>query len=248
MDFLTIGGILFAFGGIFFGYYQEGGSPGQVLAHHWPFLMILSGSMGAQLVSVPMEHFKRVLKVTRWLFLPPKIDVSGMIEKLVEWAQIARREGLLGLEGVSETEDDEFARKGLRMLVDGREPQAIRKILEVEIGSREKLDLAAAKFYEGMGGFAPTIGIVGAVLGLIVVMENLSDPAKLGQGIATAFIATVYALLLANVFFLPFGAKLKTIAEEQAEFRDMIIEGLVLIAEGENPRNIEEQLQSYTVT
>jgi len=98
-----------------------------------------------------------------------------------------------------------------------------------------------------MGGFAPTIGIVGAVLGLIMVMENLTEPGSLGEGIAVAFIATVYALLLANVFFLPFGSKLNTIAEEQSEFRDMIIEGLVLIAEGENPRNIEEQLQSYTV-
>ena len=164
---------------------------------------------------------------------------------MVDWAQIARREGLLGLEGVSDTEDNAFARKGLRMLVDGREPEAIRKILEIELETIESLDIAASKFYAELGGYAPTIGIIGAVLALIVVMGDLSDPNQVGAGIATAFCATVYALLLANLIFLPSGAKLKIIAEEEAQFRFMIVEGLVLIASGENPRNLEDQLRSY---
>ena len=170
---------------------------------------------------------------------------NGMIEKMGGGARMARGEGLLGLEGVSDTEDNQFARKGLRMLVDGREPEAIRKILEIELETTESLDIAASKFYGELGGYAPTIGIIGAVLALIVVMGDLSDPNQVGAGIATAFCATVYALLLANLIFLPWGAKLKIIAEEEAQFRFMIVEGLVLIASGENPRNLEDQLRSY---
>ena len=128
----------------------------------------------------------------------------------------------------------------------GSEPASIRKILEIELETHETLDIAASKFYGELGGYAPTIGIIGAVLALIVVMQDLSDPTKVGQGIATAFCATVYALLSANLIFLPWAAKLKVIAEQEAQFRFMIVEGLVLIASGENPRNLEDQMRSYS--
>jgi chemotaxis protein MotA len=130
-------------------------------------------------------------------------------------------------------------------LVDGSEPEVIRDILEVEMDSREQHDLQAAKVFEAMGGYSPTIGIIGAVMGLIHVMQNLADPAKLGSGIATAFVATIYGVGLANLFLLPFGSKLKSIALSKSHYRDMIIEGIVSIAEGENPRHIESKLQGY---
>jgi chemotaxis protein MotA len=245
MDLLTISGLLVGFAAIFGGYIGEGGDPIWVLWHPFAWLIVLGGSLGCGLIGLPGTHGRHVLKVTPKLFMRAKVDMNGMIDKMVDWAQIARREGLLGLEGVSDTEDNLFARKGLRMLVDGREPEAIRKILEIELETTESLDVAASKFYGEMGGYAPTIGIIGAVLALIVVMGDLSDPNEVGKGIATAFCATVYALLSANLIFLPWGAKLKIIAEEEAQFRFMIVEGLVLIASGENPRNLEDQLRSY---
>jgi len=245
MDLLTIGGLLVGIGSIFGGYIGEQGDPIWVLAHPYAWIIVIGGALGCGLIGMPGAHGRHVLKTTPKLFVPPKLNVNGMIDKMVDWAQIARREGLLGLEGVSDTEDNLFARKGLRMLVDGREPEAIRKILEIELETNETLDMAAAKFYSEMGGYAPTIGIIGAVLALIVVMGDLSDPNEVGRGIATAFCATVYALLSANLIFLPWGVKLKIIAEEEAQFRFMIVEGLVLIASGENPRNLEDQLRSY---
>ncbi len=246
MDLLTIFGIIIGVAMIFGGYVGEGGSPVWVLTHYYAWMIVIGGSLGCGLIGLPMSHFRQVLKNTGKLFVTPKLDTDGMVEKMVDWAQISRREGLLGLEGLSETEENEFARKGLRMLVDGKEPESIRKVLEIELDALETLDRAAAKFYSELGGYAPTIGIIGAVLALIVVMQDLTDPNVVGQGIATAFCATVYALLSANLIFLPWGVKLKIIAEEEANFRFMIVEGLVLIASGENPRNLEDQLKSYT--
>ena len=133
----------------------------------------------------------------------------------------------------------------MQLLVDGSEPETIRSILEVELESREHFDLQAAKVYEAMGGYSPTIGIIGAVMGLIHVMQNLADPSKLGSGIATAFVATIYGVGLANLFLLPFGSKMKALAMKKSHYREMLIEGIVSIAEGENPRNIESKLQGY---
>jgi chemotaxis protein MotA len=164
---------------------------------------------------------------------------------MVEWSQRARKEGLLGLEDVYEKEQDGFVRKGLQLLVDGSEPETIRHVLEVEMENREHLDTQAAKMFEGMGGYTPTIGIIGAVMGLIHVMQNLADPEKLGSGIATAFVATIYGVGLANLFLLPFANKLKSLVRREVQFRELVIEGIVAIAEGENPRNIEAKLQGF---
>ena len=144
-----------------------------------------------------------------------------------------------------DSEPDDFIRKGLQLVVDGNEPETIRSTLEVELESREHADIRAAKVYEGMGVYSPTLGIIGAVLGLMAVMQNLGDPSKLGAGIAAAFTATVYGIGLANLFFLPVAAKLKGIIAAQAQQREMIIEGMVGIALGENPRSIESRLHGY---
>jgi len=167
------------------------------------------------------------------------------VKQVVRWATTARREGLLGLEAVAELEPDAFARRGLQLLVDGNEPEAIRSVLESESGLREQRDVDAAKFYESMGGYAPTIGIIGAVVGLIHVMGNLADPANVGPGIAVAFVATIYGVALANLFFLPIAAKLRSCVREAAQYREMIIEGIIAIADGENPRAIELRLSGY---
>jgi len=244
VDILTVIGVVVAFGAILGGNMLEGGHI-ESLMQLTAFVVVFGGTMGAIMVQTQLPIFLRALKVIVWLVLPPKLAPDEAIEKIVGWSNIARKEGLLGLEAITETESDPFARKGLQLLVDGSEPEAIRGILEVELGTKEHTDLQAAKVFEGMGGYSPTIGILGAVMGLIHVMNNLADPSKLGGGIAVAFVATIYGVGLANLFFLPMANKLKSVINDQTQFREMIVEGIISIAEGENPRNIETKLQGY---
>jgi chemotaxis protein MotA len=164
---------------------------------------------------------------------------------MVEWSNIARKQGLLGLEPVLNKEEDPFVKKALQLVVDGSEPEGIRAVMEVELTTRESADTRAAKVFEGMGIYCPTLGIIGAVLGLMAVMQNLADPSKLGHGIAAAFVATIYGIGLANLFFLPVANKLKVAIAGLSESREMVIEGMISIAQGENPRSIESKLQGY---
>ncbi|MCP4041187.1 MAG: flagellar motor protein [Gammaproteobacteria bacterium] len=244
MDILSIIGIIVGVGAILVGQQLEGGHI-DTLVNGPAVLIVLGGTVGAVMLQSPLTIFMRAIHMAAWVILPPVQPVSITIEKVIAWSNVARREGLLGLEGVSEEEEDDFARKGLQLLVDGNEPETIRGTLEVEMYSTESRDLAAAKVFEGMGGYSPTIGIIGAVLGLIHVMGNLADPSALGAGIATAFVATIYGVGLANLIFLPVGNKLKSHVQNQAQYREMLIEGIIAIAEGENPMNIELRLRSY---
>ena len=244
MDLLSIIGIVVGLLAIVGGNILEGGHTGSLM-QLTAFVIVFGGTLGAVLLQTPMSVFLRSLKMLMWIFLPPKIKADEAIQKILGWSQVARKEGLLGLETAIEAESDEFARKGLQLLVDGSEPDAIRAILEVDVGTKEHTDTQAAKVFEGMGGYSPTIGIIGAVMGLIHVMENLSDPSKLGTGIAVAFVATIYGVGMANLFFLPFASKLKGHVHGQSQFREMIIEGVVSIAQGENPRSIENKLKGY---
>jgi chemotaxis protein MotA len=244
MDLLSVIGVIIAFGAILGGNALEGGHIDALL--NGPALVIVfGGTFGAILLQTPLPVFLHALKLAGNVFIPPKQEIAPAIKKLVSWSNIARKEGLLGLETIAEKEPDLFVRKGMQLLVDGSEPESIRNILEVELEVREHNDIQAAKVFEGMGGYSPTIGIIGAVMGLIHVMQNLADPSKLGSGIATAFVATIYGVGLANLFLLPFGSKLKSLAMSRTHYREMIIEGIVSIAEGENPRNIESKLQGY---
>ncbi|MCK9192988.1 MAG: flagellar motor protein, partial [Nevskia sp.] len=168
-----------------------------------------------------------------------------LIAKIVDWSNSARKQGLLALEGAVADEPDPFIKKGLQMLVDGAEPEVIRNTLEVAVSTKEHFDLAGAKVWEGMGIYAPTLGIIGAVMGLMAVMQNLNDPSKLGHGISAAFVATIYGIASANLFFLPMASKIKAAVAEQTQVREMIIEGLISISQGENPRNIEAKLAGY---
>ena len=237
-------GLLVGLGAILFGQHLEGGHIGS-LVNGPAILIVFGGTIGAVMLQSPTRVFLRALRISTWVMVPPVQPVTDVIERIVAWSQVARKEGLLGLEGATEDESDPFAQKGLQLLVDGSEPETIRSTLEVDLGTRERHDLQAAKVYEAMGGYSPTIGIIGAVMGLIHVMGNLADPAMLGGGIAVAFVATIYGVGLSNLIFLPTANKLKSVVSQQAQFREMVIEGIVAIAEGENPRNIEIRLLGY---
>ncbi|MFZ5958435.1 flagellar motor protein [Pseudomonas sp. QL9] len=244
MDVLSLVGLILALVAIIGGNFLEGGHI-SALANGPAALIVVGGTLAAALLQTPVPVLKRALTMLRWVVLPPKVDLPGGINRVVGWSMTARKEGLLGLEVVADAERDPYARKGLQLLVDGVEPESIRSILEVDLFNQEGRDLQAAKVFEGMGGYAPTIGIIGAVMGLIHVMGNLADPSQLGSGIAVAFVATIYGVGFANLLLLPIGNKLKSIVMRQSSYREMLMEGLLSIAEGENPRSIELKLQGF---
>ena len=244
MDILSILGLLIGFGAIIVGQYLEGGHLDTIL-NAVALLIVLGGTLGAVMLQTPMNTFLRALKMTVWIFKPPQQSAKRLLEKILDWNQIARREGLLRLEAMAMEETDIFTQKGLQLIADGAEPEIIREILETDLDIMENNELQAAKVYEAMGGYSPTIGIIGAVLGLIHVMGNLADPSSLGSGIAVAFVATIYGVGLANLLFLPIGNKLKTLVQRRTQLQMMLIDGLISVADGDNPRNIESRLQAY---
>lgn len=209
------------------------------------FIIVIVGTIAAILLQTPMHTFRRALGIVRWVFFPPPQDHAALIARMLEWSTISRKQGLLALEPVLDQLPDPFLRKGLQMVVDGVEPETMRQMLEIEAQAQQHRDTAAAKVFEGMGIYSPTMGIIGAVLGLIAVMKNLADPSKLGHGIAAAFTATIYGIASANLFFLPIASKLKSVIGGRSREQEMIIEGLIAIAQGENPRNIEAKLAGF---
>lgn len=223
---------------------MAGGELDSLINFH-AFVIVVGGTLGATLLQFPPKVFLRGLQISVWIIVPEKLQMSKQIDKIVHWSSMARKEGLLGLETVIDNEKDSFAKKGLQLLVDGNEPEVIRDTLEVELVTKEHLDMQAAKVFDAMGGYSPTIGIMGAVIGLIHVMQNLAKPELLGSGIATAFVATIYGVGLANLLFIPIANKLKAHIFRASQAREMVIEGISSIAEGENPRNIELKLSGY---
>ena len=244
IDFLSFVGILLAFAAILGGNWLEGGHVGS-LVNGPAIVIVLGGTVGAILLQTPVPVFLHAMRLAGQVFIMPHHDLRQAIKKLVSWSETARRDGLLGLEDAADREPDVFMRKGMQLLVDGSEPETIRGVLEVELDNQEQGDIQAAKVFEGMGGYSPTIGIIGAVMGLIHVMQNLADPSKLGHGIATAFVATIYGVGLANLFLLPFANKLRTLTQHRSQYRELVIEGLISIAEGENPHKIEMKLKGF---
>lgn len=245
MDFLSLIGLLLAAIALVVGAFLKGADP-QALLSSAAFMIVVVGTVASICVQTPLAVMKHALDILPWVVRPPAYDGLGLINTIVDWSGAARRQGLLGLEPILQEADmDEFMRKGLQLVVDGGEPDAVRSIMEVELSSREQADTRAAKVFEGMGVYAPTLGIIGAVLGLIATMQNLADPSKLGHGIAAAFVATVYGIGLANLVLLPIANKLKAVVQAQSQIREMMIEGLVSIAQGDNPRAIESKLRGY---
>ena len=244
MDILSIIGLVLALNAILVGAVLKGAGI-MALVSAAAFMIVVVGTVAAIFIQTPLPVMRRALRIFPWVIRPPTRDGKKLITKIVEWSNTARKQGLLGLEPTIAREDDEFVKKALQLVVDGSEPDSISNVMYVELNMREHADISAAKVFEGMGVYSPTLGIIGAVLGLMAVLQNLADPSKLGHGIAAAFTATVYGIGLANLLFLPVAAKLKAIIQRQTQFREMVIDGMLCIAQGENPRAIEAKLQGY---
>ena len=244
IDYLTVVGLIIGVAAILVGQQLEGGEV-SALINGPAALIVFGGTLGAVMLQSPIKVFIRAIKMLWWMISTPQFNNEDVIRKIIVWSNIARREGLLGLESLEEAEADRFSKKGLQLLINGSEPEVIRSMMDVDIHTKESFDFQAARVFESMGGYSPTIGIIGAVLGLIQVMGNLSDPSKLGEGIAVAFVATIYGVALANLILLPIANKLKSLVASEAHFNDMMVEGLVSIAEGENPTNIETKLLGF---
>lgn len=244
MDIISIIGILVGLSAILLGQVLEGGHIGSLL-QFTAFMIVMGGTLGAVMLQSSVKVFLDGLNMLKWVIRPPRITPQVTLEMLLGWSQQARRGGLLALEPFIEQQPELFHRRGLQMLVDGAEPEVLRETLELDLQAYEQHHFEAAKIWMAAGGYSPTIGILGAVLGLIHVMENLSDPSKLGAGIAVAFVATIYGVGAANLMFIPVANKLRYWVGRQVANKELFIQGIVAIANGENPRVIEAKLQGY---
>ena len=244
MDKISFAGLALGLAAIVGGQLMEGGHVGS-LVQPTAMLIVLGGTLGAVMLQSPLPVFMAGMRMGAWVFFPPAVDPQKLISDVGRWSQVARKEGLLALEGQILSLPDPFVRRGLQLLVDGAEPERLREVLEVEISAYEAKLKLASKIWESAGGYSPTIGILGAVMGLIHVMENLSDPAKLGSGIAVAFVATIYGVGAANLIFLPVAKKLMANIGRLIILREMVVDGLVGIANGDNPRIVESRLRGY---
>lgn len=244
MDIATILGIVLAIGSIIGGQALEGGHLSSIL-QLTAFIIVMGGTIGACCVQNPLPVVLKAVSSLSIALAGAQFNNKGTIKLILDLANVSRKQGLLALEGKLKDIQDPFMRKGVQLIVDGTDPKAVHEILEIEVEHQEEEGLMAAKVWEAAGGYAPTVGILGAVLGLIHVMENLADPSKLGGGIAVAFVATVYGVGAANLFFLPIANKIKFKLKEEAGSRNMIIMGLVGLAQGENPRLLQDKLESF---
>lgn len=244
MDRLSITGLFVAIFAIYIGFILDGGS---ILAlFELPaFIIVFGGTVGAVMLQSSTTQFNHALSLLKWVFTPPKYDIEEGIDKIVSWAHKSRESGYLALEDSALDEEDTYTQKGLNLLVDGVEIEKIRAAMELDLDIIREHHLRSANVFESMGGYSPTIGILGAVLGLIHAMNNLTEPELLGQGIATAFIATIYGVGFANLFYLPAANKIKEIIHQQTVYREMIFEGLMAIGHGENPHSIENKLSAF---
>lgn len=244
MDKLSLFGLVLAVTGIIGGQLLEGGSI-NVLMQLAAFCIVFGGTIGAVMLQHPLNVFVSGIKMAGWVFVTPVIDTRQLAYQITAWGGIARKDGILALESQLKKIDEPFVAKGLQMLVDGNSAEKIREVLDIDLQSYETLRWQAARVWESAAGYAPTIGILGAVLGLVHVMQSLGEPAKLGAGIAVAFIATIYGVGSANLLFLPIAGKLKIIIGQQVNMREMLIDGLCMVANAENPRFIENKLKGY---
>lgn len=244
MDKLSIAGLIIALLAIYIGFSFEGGSI-SVLFQLPAFIIVFGGTLGAVMLQSSSGQFFHAMSLIKWIFYPPKYDIDKGIENIVLWAEKAREHGYLALENIALDEDDHYTNKGLNLLVDGVAIDNFRVSLDLDLDLYREHNLRSANVFEAMGGYSPTIGILGAVLGLIQAMAHLSNPEMLGEGIATAFIATIYGVGFANLIYLPVANKIRAIIHQQTMYREMIAEGLIAIANAENPHAIENRLSAF---
>jgi chemotaxis protein MotA len=243
-DFATIGGLVLAVGGIMGGLMLEGGKAKDV-AQVTAAIIVLSGTIGAVMVTTPLRTLLGAVKKMGLVFFEQSHNPQAIVEEIIGYASKARKSGIVSLEHEANSIQDPFLRKALNLAVDGTDLQIIRQTMELEISMEEHHGEAEAKVFESAGGYAPTIGIIGAVLGLIQVMKNLSNIEEVGHGIAVAFVATVYGVGTANLFFLPAGNKLKARMQQAIQNKELMLEGVAGIVEGLNPKLIQCKLEAY---
>jgi chemotaxis protein MotA len=243
-DIATLGGLVLAIGGIAAGLIMEGGKV-QDVAQVTSAMIVLGGTIGAVMITTPLSVLIRAAKQLGSVFMPKSDSISEKVDEIIDFAAKARKNGIVSLESDASGIEDPFLRKALNLAVDGIEPAKIRDIMELEIALFEQNAEAEAKVFEAAGGYAPTIGIIGAVLGLIQVMKNLANIDEVGRGIAVAFVATIYGVASANIFFLPAASKLKARAQEAVRTRELMLEGILGIAEGINHKLIRIKLEAY---
>jgi len=244
MDPATLIGIAVAMGAILLTMILEGSSPMAIILIP-PLILVFGGTFGAAIGGIAMSDVKKIGGWFKLALMAPAVPpVTERIQTLVSLAEKARKEGLLALESEVKKIDDPFLKRGLQMSIDGTDPEDLRAILEGEIAAKKAEDKVGAKFFNSMGGYAPTIGIIGTVIGLIHVMENLQDPESIGPLIASAFVATLWGVLSANVFWLPMGAKITRTSEMQAASMELLVEGIAEIQAGTSPRTVRAKLSS----
>jgi chemotaxis protein MotA len=244
MDKATLIGLVMGIGAILGGQALEGGSIHSIM-QFTAAVIVFGGTFGAVFLSYPFHNVLGAFKDLRIIIKEPLKDPAEIISQITKYANKARREGILSLEKEMKNISDPFLNKALSMAVDGIEPNTIREAMETELEYMDEHGKVNSKVFKAAGGYAPTIGILGAVLGLIHVMENLNDPSKLGAGIAVAFVATVYGVGSANLLFLPIATKMEVRHRHNMILNEMMLEGVVSVATGENPRLIEEKLKSF---
>lgn len=244
MDITSVIGIILGLAAVFGGALLEG-LPITAILQPTAFIIVFGGALGAILLQSPQSDLINAVKALTVIFMGPKDKPEQVSEFLVGLALKARKEGILALQSDIGQIEDPFLRKGLELMTDGTDPQLLRDLLETELGFFEEEVLHASKVWEGFGAYTPTVGIIGAVLGLIHVMHNLNDPSKLGGGIAVAFVATVYGVAGANLLFIPFGGKVKGNYRTTVTTRAMMIEGILSIQAGESPNFISEKLKVF---
>ncbi len=243
MDIATILGIVLAFGLIVWSILLGGSLSGFI---DMPSVaVVVGGTMGALLINFPLAKFLSMGQIFKKTFLFALDDPDGVIEKMVKYAERARREGMLALEEDSENETDPFLRKGLRLAVDGTDPQLLEKILETDVEQIENRHSEGAKILSAGGTFAPAFGMIGTLIGLVNMLSSLDDPTQIGAGMATALITTFYGAVMANAIFLPLAGKLETRSKEEMVIKEMVIEGIMAIQSGDSPRIVEEKLKSF---
>src|SRR3954452_13391402 len=244
MDPATLIGIALAMGALLVTMILEGSSPMAIILLP-PLILVFGGTFGAAIAGSAMADVKKIGAWFKQALMPAKVPpVSDRIATLVGLAEKARKEGLLALEAQVKAIEDPFLRRGLQMGIDGTDPEELRGVLEGEIAAKKSEDKVAAKFFTAMGGYAPTVGIIGTVVGLIHVLENLSNPESLGPLIAGAFVATLWGVLSANVFWLPMGAKISRVSDLQAAQMELLVEGITEIQAGTSPRAVRMKLTS----
>lgn len=244
MDFASIGGLIFGIVMIAVGAYFEHVTIESIVGIS-AFLIVFGGTLGVTALSHTMAELKSLPSAIKMIFFPPKMDYPGMITYLVGLADQARRKGLLSLQDEVDAAQNELIKRGLTLVVDGSDPEVVHDMLDAMLEVEEEHGMHASHIFVTAGGYCPTIGIMGTVMGLVQVMGNLSEPETLGPAIAVAFLATLYGVGFANVIFLPFGSKIKHLVKQQSKFNEMVIAGVVAIQSGENPRNLKEKLLVY---